>query len=211
MWFAVVKHALALGRRYATAIKNLLYIKELSIMPRMATPTTTIASLSLSFVDAAGRTGVSGLRELTTAPTAPQILALQNAAGDASNAAVTAVSGTAQTVDNPALRRVFDEAYSGITEKLVIIFQNAARRTKKFELPAPDASMFASDGVTADYGNALYLALVGAIRAIIGTEYVEKRGFLSSRSRKTPTGNRPPFIQEPGTGDLPGIEPGLEP
>lgn len=194
-----------LNFREATSVLK----KGIQIMPAMALPRITIASLSFTLMDTAGRLARTGISELTSAPSGGQITALSDAIGNISNAAVIAETGTAQSVDTKTGRIVFDEAYSGVTEKAVFIFENSARRKKKLEVPAPDASIFGTDGLTVDYANASVVALVSAYTAI-ATGYTLKRAFLSSRSRKAPTGNRPPTVSEPGTLELPPGLPAIE-
>lgn len=180
-------------------------------MPAMAGTPTTVASLGFSFMDIAGKPGKASITNLASAPSGGAVTNMANALGNASNAALVSVSGKAETYDDPTARVAFDEGYASCVTKATFIFQNAARRTKRLELPAPDASIFASDGETVDYTNALVVDIVAKYQVIVGSSYVLKSGFLNSRTRKTTTSNRPPTVREPDTLELPGGGPGLEP
>lgn len=172
-------------------------------MPRQTTPVTTRASLSLTIMDIAGRNARASLTALTASPSTPQITAFKNAVGDMTNGAVTTVSGTAQDYDNGATRVVFDEAHAGAPDKAVFIFQNDARQTRRLEIPAPDASIFGTDGQTVDAANPLVVALNDATLAILGGSFRMTRGFLSTKTRKSAGTRVAPIALEPGAGDNP--------
>lgn len=172
-------------------------------MPAQATPVTVEGGINLTFLDIAGQTARTGIGNLTAAPTGPQVSALAAALGNASNAAVTVITVNTITLDKLANRQVFDEAHSRVVDKAVFIFQNDARQTRKVELPAPDASIFGSDGQTIDPTNALAAAIISAALAIYGGTFAYTRGFLSQRSRKVRSVTAPPVPSEPGVGDNP--------
>jgi hypothetical protein len=124
------------------------------------------------------------------------------------NGAIIADRLTVQNYDNPISRRVFDESYSSITTKATFVFQDSLRKIVRVEVPAPDASIFGSDGNTVDPDNALVEALVDEVLAVLGGTYVLVRGFLSSRTRQPKGATNPPTIVEPGATSVPGDAPG---
>lgn len=172
-------------------------------MPTITTPVTTRASVGFTFLDVAAQDARASLGKLTSAPTNLQITALRDATGNMSNAALITVSATAQDYDNVGTRVAFDEAHSLVNNKAVFIYQNSARQTRRYEVPAPDASIFGSDGKTVDRSNALVIALDAAILAIIGNTFVMSRAYLGGKTRKNRTSALPPTSVEPGVADLP--------
>ena len=146
----------------------------------------------------------------TTATTA-QVTAFADALGNASNAALTSYAGSMETLDDVATRQAFDDGHSDVSTKLVLVFQNAERKVRKFEVPAPDASLFGSDGITADLSNGLVTDLRDKFKAIAdsdGGPWVLVRGALVAKSRKSPRSHIVPRIAEPTTGQLPPPAPG---
>lgn len=172
-------------------------------MPRQTTPVTIRARLSATVLDASGSKAQAAVPKLTASPSSPQITAWLNALGDITNGAVITSSATAQQYDAAADRVAFDEAYSSVITKGVLVFQNDARETRRLEVPAIDASVFGSDGKTIDPANALVVALVNATLAMYPAGFYLARGFLAGRTRKTRTSQLPPAIGEPGVGDNP--------
>ena len=107
---------------------------------------------------------------------------------------------------------VFDEAHNSVTIKLLCVYQNPSTgKTVRFELPAPDASLFADDGATAKQDNAQFTALNNAVLAIIGSSFTLTRAVLAQRSRRIVTRPAAPRSVEPGTNSLPPNAPGLPP
>jgi len=184
-------------------------------MPRLATPTAQVTHVSYSVMGADGRIAVAAITnrdgdEITAAQTA----ALGNALGDFINGAVIKTSRAFDIFDNVAGRVAYDETYSGVAQKAVLVFQNAVRRTRTFEIPCPDASNFLADRQTIDRNNPRVAALVTAILAIINEDdgpYALTRGFLSEQSRTSRTNPIPPTLIEPSNTDNPPDDPGDNP
>lgn len=131
------------------------------------------------------RVSVSGL---TSAPSGAAVDNLRAAIAAATNAALVSQFLNAQAIY--AVGSVNDDAYSAVQTKMVLIFQDATTgNTRRFELPAPDATLFGADGNTVDRNNGLVTDLIAAIQTIIGAEYELRRGFLTSRTRRTRTSN----------------------
>jgi len=171
----------------------------------------TIANLSFSMIDMSANISKVSLPGLASAPTTGQVDALRTAIGNASNARLDKQALTADTLFPPGTALPKDEGHNSVAAKLVLVFFNAATRdVKKFELPAPDASLFLADGETVDVANAQVIALINAIQAIITTAYGLQRGFLSQRTRKETTKRLVPGSNEPALLELPPPEPGLD-
>lgn len=140
--------------------------------------------------------------------------AVRTALGNMSNAAVVATSSTIKTEVNPASAfvRVLDESFSDASTKAVMVFQNDALEIKSIAIPAPDASLFAADGVTLDSGNALVQAAITAITAALNAggadTYAYSKGYRSTRSRRLPRPRTVKTVVEPAIGENPPPEPG---
>lgn len=184
-------------------------------MPRLATPTAAVTHVSYSIMGADGRIATATIvnrdgDEITAA----QTNALANALGDFVNGAVIKTSRSFDIFDNVAGRIAYDETYSGVAQKAALVFQNATRRTRVFEVPCPDASNFLSDRQTIDRNNPRVVALVNAIKAIIDEDdgpYALTRGFLSEQARTSRTNPIPPTLIEPGELSNPPDDPGENP
>jgi hypothetical protein len=143
------------------------------------------------------------------------------AVGRCSNAGVYETNYNDQTFISKLEARVFDEAHATVNTKLVMVyeFKDDPRQKITTEVPAPDATLFESDGKTVDPDQAQVADLIDATLAIINDggliddgEYRFARGFLSHRSVRATRGKvRPTKVEEPGVGDLPGEGPGNNP
>jgi hypothetical protein len=179
-------------------------------MPQMSTPVTLKSQGSFTILASDGSTARTGY-SVDAAVGGAAFTALSAAIGDITNGAIVRQGAVSEAVDNPTTRQVFDEAYQSARMKVVLVFQNATRKTRKLEIAAPDASIFLADGQTVDPANADVVALVAAYKAIIDLQagpYTLVRGFLSSRTRKVRGTRNAPAITEPGSGSKPPIGPG---
>jgi len=181
-------------------------------MPDLSTPTLAQSEVTFTLIDAAGYEARAGVKA-NGAFTGTIAGDLRAAIANSTNAALTSYRQTGALVDNPNTRATFDEAYASVANKLVLVYQNSTRMVKRFELPAPDASLFGPDGRTIDLTNAQSIALVTAVKAamdVSGGPWVLTRGYLISRTR-TP-GNVPALqnvtLVEPTAGQLPPPAPG---
>lgn len=179
---------------------------------------TTTTGQTVSMVDITGRKYSSFFRVDVDA-TGAQILALSDAIGNASNAAVYSTATAIErytTPTNPAIV-VFDEAFSSGSTVAVFKFQNDAFVTTKIEVPAADAQMFVpASPETIDPTNARAAAVITAALAALnaGTPagtFAFVGGFLSGRSRRARFLPIRPEVGEPAVGDLPGDLPAIGP
>lgn len=181
--------------------------------PRSAAPVFTQRALSISFQDFTGKPRSSRV-VLSSAATDVQIDALELATGNLSNARamdVTVSSETRQQNPANALNTAYDEAHATVEIVLVFVFQNDVGEVQMVEIPAPDASLFNSDGSTPNDTNALIIAYKAAALAAMnegsGT-YAYARGFRSTRSARANRARIPHQLVEPGGASQPPIAPG---
>lgn len=188
-------------------------------MPGFAVTPNSQVSGSATFVDASGLKATMGLDRLPDTVTKSLFDALRDAAANVSNAALVGAKFSETDQVATAQGVAFDEAYASISVKLVMEYQREDMALRTIEVPAPDASVFLTDGNTVDIDNALVSALNVAILAVINNGLTIgdpgyhrfTRGYRSLRSR---TVNRPgtkPTIQEPDTGSSPPQDPASEP
>jgi hypothetical protein len=189
----------------------------------LTTPRIKKNSYNVNVIGVGGDTSSTGIEYADTVVGAElatwraNIMALSNA-GVFKTTAVLAV-------EIPKYRAgPLDEAHSSVKEKLILVFQNAQLDIKEFGIPAPDASYFVGDGITAitpDSGATagtparLLASAVASTRLIlnngaaatgddVGTyEYV--RGYRSRPGMRRPRFD-PTFAYEP----TPTTEPGPE-
>jgi len=137
-----------------------------------------------------------------------------NVVANLSNAALI---GTTITVKNEIPIRFaspFDESYSSASTKLVMVYGNDAFEVVSFSIPAPDETLFGSDGVTVQAANPqilnLNIATISFLNQIAGGNFGFLRGFRSERTRKLPRGRSVRNSIEPPVGEAPGRAPGEE-
>lgn len=171
---------------------------------------TPVASsiISWSAVDVSGEIARVSI-STDNVPTNAQITAFRTALGNVTNARVESQKASAEELYPPGAVTPFDEAYASNATKAVFIFYSYTDdRTKRLEVPAPDASLFTVDGNTVDVSNALVTALVSAYQAIVGADYGLRRAFLTGRTRKARINRLSPGAVEPGVGANPPALPG---
>lgn len=187
-------------------------------MPRYPSGVTPVAKVStfVTLVDYAGRSSTVGVDGVAITPT--EISDLQNAIADLSNAAAVKRSNSVGDEIPVNLGETHDEAYASVTDKLVLVFQDASLSKRTVSIPAPDASLFGADGQTAitpDGGAAagepakLLADAIAAIIVALGGTYAYVGGYLSTRSRGGVGLTARPSIVEPGLTDVPGDAPGV--
>lgn len=165
-------------------------------------------SFSVSFLAAGGERATISLEISPDAGAAAQV-AVANAVGSLSNAAVYAYRTSLQTSVRLSSVNPFNEAWAGASEKLVLTFENADFVQRSIAIPAPDESYFAADGLTLNAGNPTVAAALADIEAALNAgdpagTFVYLTGYRASykrRSQRRPRVVRP--VVEPGPGDLP--------
>lgn len=181
--------------------------------PFSAAPVQTQRAHSASLQDFTGKSR-STRHIVTTDTTGPQLVALETAVGNLSNARLMDVTLATEIRQlNPAnpLNTTFDEAHATVEIVLVVVWQNDAGDVQFVEIPAPDASIFAADGETPLLANTQFLAYRTAALAAMnegGGSWAYSRGFRSTRSASAKRARTAHPLAEPGVGDLPPIAPG---
>lgn len=174
-------------------------------------------SMSVGFVSLAGDTYSMNLSGLGAGVdlTIGEKQALADACGDISNMGCYRLSEKKDTVVNIADASALDEAYANHGDVLAMHFQNNDGEKYVFDIPAPDAALFETDGVTlkprtdATVGT-LIGAAIDAAETVINTSWTPHnsfafvRGIRRSRKVKLSGGQgEKPAIAE-GTGDIAG-------
>lgn len=177
------------------------------------------STVSATLVDASGMKASVGIDRLPDTVIASEMEAWATALSNISNAGLLSrqINNKAAVALSQAL--AYDEAWATVGVKLVLEFQREDLSLRTVEVPAPDASVFLTDGNTADPANVLVDALVVATLAMINKGLTVGdpgyhrfvRGYRQVRSRAlTPAGGKP-SVQEPDTGSSPPQDPASEP
>lgn len=180
-------------------------------------PRIVSQSYTIDFLAVGGDHGFTSIDKVPTNITGLQLAALRTALGNMSNARVVGDTASTMTNVNLAAPEVapYDEAYASVGTRASLVFQNDDLETRSVSIPAPDASIFESDGVTVNPTNALVIAAVGAILTVINGDllatdtYAYLRGFRQEISRKLPKGRSAKAAIEPLAGINPPDAPGV--
>lgn len=181
-----------------------------------AAPQRVGTSLSFQFRDFRGKPKSTSVI-VSAASTEAQQDAVVATAGALSNARVMEQRVTAfqvQVSNANALNTAFDEAYSTVEDEIVFQFQaDATGEIREVRIPAPDASLFASDGetvlvpdgaATAGSGPELLDNYITAQLAALGAGWAYARAFKNNSERRP---RQALGITEPvgSPGDAPGV------
>lgn len=175
------------------------------------------SGLSVKLVDPFGRTTTTRVSGLGSADLAVgENSRFTNAVGEASN---MGAYGWQEDRDNERLiidAIAFDETFADATNVLYMVFQNNEGRVITFEVPAPKAVLFESDGVTLrplpdnaaddDAEETIIRELIGAAQNIINTSFAPVNSYAFVRGTRRPRKVRLPAAraarpqsQEPAT------------
>jgi hypothetical protein len=114
----------------------------------ITTPRVETNSFNVNFIGVGGDKSSTGI-EFDDLVSSAELTAWRTAIASLSNAGVFKTTGSYH-VEIPQYRAgPLDEAHSSVKEKLIMVFQNADLDIKEFGIPAPDASYFVGDGITA--------------------------------------------------------------
>lgn len=179
-------------------------------------PRINTRSFNIDFLCVGGDHGFSSLDQIAAAVSGLELANLRTALGNMSNGVIVSTAQTESVVVNQAAAEVapLDEAFSSVGTRAVMVFQNDDLDTRSVSVPAPDASLFESDGVTLNRTNGLVNAAIIAALAVInggaaGTgTYAYLRGYRQEVSRKLPKGRTSKAPIEPGAGVNPPDAPG---
>jgi hypothetical protein len=169
-------------------------------MPQIIGANVDTKSVATSWVDARGKKTTTRIDNVENAATAAEALAVQNAIGALSNAAIFATSyQEEQTASIPA-STAYDEAESSVTTGANLTFQNTVTLVVK-NVRVPAISILHLDSsmnfVKLPADDALVSTAVTAILALLGTSWVYIRGTVSTRARGAVQGGELPIVAEP--------------
>lgn len=171
------------------------------------------SGVTVNFVDAYGRTTTARVSNLGSQDLAfGENSRLAQAMGEASNMGVYGFEENKQNKRLVVDATAFDETFPDASNVLYMVFQNNEGNTITTEIPAPQARLFESDGVTlkqrtdATVG-AIVGELIDAIENVINTSFLPLNSYTfvrgSRRNRKVSLpqpANARPIVSEPATG-----------
>lgn len=175
-------------------------------MPKLPlTPVVDTSIFTVSLLASGGDLASVSISDFDSTVTGAELTALQEAIGDVSNAGVIGQTVSVKRETAKANATVLDESFSSAGTKAILLFQDDSMNTKQIAIPAPDASLFLSDGITLNTANALIIALKDAVLTVInkGTPvgtYTLVRGYRAEHARKLPRSRYSPLIEEPSGG-----------
>lgn len=194
------------------------HLKEQFIVPTMPVSNrVNSSSFSMTFFGAGGDDASVQLAYNPLTVTGANLATLRDALGALSNAVIVKTTDASYVEVAKSQVNPLDESYSDVASKAILVFQDANLNLVQFAIPAPDESLFGSDGKTLNTGNGLVsaaitnLLLVLNAPATVGGDagtFAYLRGFFSRRSRQSP---RPRIVRasvEPGAGVNPPDAPG---
>lgn len=189
-----------------------------------AAPIKESTSFTVTLLAAGGDKASVQINDLSDELTDVQSINLRSAIGRLSNAAVISDTRSVQRSIAETQTNPYDEAFSEAQTKLVLVWQDEDQNLKSLAIPAPDASYFASDGVSLiepDGGTPSApptpAQIVFAQLAFITTAlnagtpagtYVFLKGYRSKRAGKLPTPRSSRPVVEPAAADVPPPDPG---
>lgn len=169
-------------------------------MPQIIAGNVDSKSVATGWVDARGKKSTTRIDDIEAAGTAAEAIAVQNALGALSNAAIYSTSYHEEQTAPIAASTAYDEAESSVTTGANLIFQNSVTLvTKSVRVPAInishlDASM---NFVKLPADDAAVQTAVTAILALFGTSWAYVRGTVSTRARGAVQGGELPIVAEP--------------
>lgn len=169
-------------------------------MPQIIAGNVDTKSVATSWVDARGKKTTTRIDNVENAATAAEALAVQNALGALSNAAIYQTSYQEEQNASIPASTAYDEAESSVTTGANITMQNTVTlATKNIRVPAIsilhlDASM---NFLKLPADDALVATAVTALIALLGNSWVFVRGTVSTRSRGAVQGGELPIVEEP--------------
>lgn len=169
-------------------------------MPQIIAQNLDSKSVATSWVDARGKKTTTVITDIEAAATPTEALAVQNALGALSNAAIFKTSySEEQTASIPA-STAYDEAESSVTTGANMVFQNTVTGVvKNIRVPAIKITYLDSSWqflkLPADDTD--IQTAVTALQALLGSSWAYVRGTVSTRARGAVAGGELPIVNEP--------------
>jgi len=169
-------------------------------MPQIIAGNTDSKSVATSWVDARGKQSTTRIDGVEAAATAVEVLAVQNALGALSNAAIFKTEYHEVQTAPIAASTAYDEAESSVTTGANLIFQNTVTLvTKSVRVPAINLSHLdaSRNFVKLPADDVAVETAVNAIIAMLGSSWAYVRGTVSTRARGAVQGGELPLVSEP--------------
>lgn len=169
-------------------------------MPAIIAGNVDTKDIVASWVDWKGMTASSSLRDVPAAATEAQLIAVINAAGALSNAAVYKQSYHSDSEAAIDEVTAYDDAVSEVTTGVNIVYQNSVTlATKLFRIPAPHRDHLTDDGkfLKPRASDALVETLLAAIETVLGASWGFSSGAVSTHARGTAQNVVKPIVTEP--------------
>jgi hypothetical protein len=179
-----------------------------------AAPTRAYAGYTVQLRDFTGKPATANI-EAGAEATPAQLIAVRTGIGNMSNARVmeTATKTGVKQI-NPAnpLNTTYDEAYATVDVKAVFVFQNDDGDVQYVRVPAPDASIFQTDGETVlepVVGSPTLTPVTAMVTALNASTPAGTWIYVRAYKEGSAARGRVPLpIGEPGAG-TPGDAPGV--
>lgn len=183
--------------------------------PVLNLPRVTTRRAQVNLLAAGGDETNVTLDGLDVAVTGLQLSDWRDSVGACSNAQVVGEAQTTTVTVNKASALIapLDESWSSASMKAVLEFQDDTLVIRSIAVPAPDESVFESDGLTVDPADTNIAALITDTLSILNTgtpagTFAYLRGFRSDRTRRLPRPRVSKSSIEPAAGVNPPDAPG---
>lgn len=169
-------------------------------MPQIIPANVDTKGGTARFVDARGRASTARYAGLASATTEAQVLAIINAAGTLSNAAIVEQEYKSKSEASITASTALDEAESSVRSGANLIFQNTVTlATRSFRVPAPNLQYIDASGrfLVPPANDADVQAMVDAVLAALGGSWVYVNAPISVRDEGTAQQVERPLVAEP--------------
>jgi len=169
-------------------------------MPAIIAGNIDTKDVVVSWADWSGKKSSSSLRDVPAAATEAQLIAVVNAAGAISNAAVYKQSYHSDSEAAIDEVTAYDDAVSEVTTGVNIVYQNSVTlATKMFRVPAPHRSHLTLDGkfLLPRGDDALVETLLAAIEVVLGASWGFSTAAVSTHYKGVSTSAILPIVTEP--------------
>lgn len=169
-------------------------------MPALIAANIDTKDLVVSWVDWSGKKSTSSLRDMPNASTEAQAIAIVNASGAISNAAVYKQSYHSDSESAIDAVTAYDDAVSEVSTGVNIVYQNTVTlATKVFRVPAPHRSHLTTDGkfLLPRTTDAAVETLLAAIETALGASWVFSTAAVSTHKKGTAEASVTPIVTEP--------------
>lgn len=169
-------------------------------MPAIIAGNRDVKSVATSWVDVRGKKTTTIIADVEAAATPAEALAVQNALGALSNAAIYKTAYSEEQLAAINASTAYDEAESSVTTGANLVFQNTVTgAVKSVRVPAIGFAHVDSSGnflkLPAD--DVPLQTAITALEALLGGSWQYVRGTVSTRGRGAVAGGELPISAEP--------------